>query len=68
MGLNERANDLEMPVDLLTNTISPQLAEDTYVAVTDKIEDKLGRKGLGKVLYWLTIIGLFSAIAVYYFW
>ncbi len=37
-----------MPVDLLTNTISPQLAEDTYVAVTDKIEDKLGRKGSGE--------------------
>ena len=33
-----------MPVDLITSTISPQLAEDTYVAVTDKIEDKLGRK------------------------
>jgi len=57
-----------MPVDLITSTISPQLAEDTYVAVTDKIEDKLGRKGLGKILYWLTILGLFSAIAVYYFW
>ena len=36
-----------MPVDLITSTISPQLAEDTYVAVTDKIEDKLGRKGMG---------------------
>ena len=57
-----------MPVDLITSTISPQLAEDTYVAVTDKIEDKLGRKGMGKVLYWLTILGLFSATAVYHFW
>ena len=57
-----------MPVDLITSTISPQLAEDTYVAVVDKIEDKLGRKGLGKVLYWLIFLGLFSAIAVYYFW
>lgn len=57
-----------MPVDLITSTISPQLAEDTYVAVADKIEDKLGRKGLGKVLYWLIFLGLFSAIAVYYFW
>ena len=57
-----------MPVDLITSTISPQLAEDTYVAAADKIEDKLGRKGLGKVLYWLIFLGLFSAIAVYYFW
>jgi len=64
LGVIEPTKDFKMPIDL----ISAELAENTFVAVGDKLDEKFGKKSWDKPLYWMTVIGLFSAIAVYYFW
>ena len=53
-----------MPVELIPS----ELVENTFVAVGDKIDEKFGQKAWVKPLYWMTVIGLFAALAVYYFW
>lgn len=53
-----------MPAEL----IPAELVENTFVAVGDKIDEKFGQKSWVKPLYWMTVIGLFAALAVYYFW
>ena len=44
-----------MPIDL----ISAELAENTFVALGDKLDEKFGKKSWVKPLYWMTVIGLF---------
>ncbi|HJM54665.1 MAG TPA: hypothetical protein QGI72_00295 [Poseidonia sp.] len=53
-----------MPIEL----IPPELAEEAFVAVGDKLDEKFGGRAWVKPLYWTTVIALFSSLIIYYFW
>lgn len=54
----------KMPVELIPS----ELAEEAFVAVGDKLDEKFGKSAWVKPLYWTTVILLFSGLVVYYFW